>query len=143
MMIAVQAIGTRDIPIQNARIASHKMVRFSIAQCNVCFKKIIILVMLAVFFILAYINLIEQKYLDLVIVLLIFFGFLETIERWRMLRLSDLHKAILTMILLPIAIYSLLRSSDLLRNIALCGVILLASSYFLHRFFKSRARMLK
>lgn len=99
--------------------------------------------MLAVFFILAYINLIEQKYLDLVIVLLIFFGFLETIERWRMLRLSDLHKAILTMILLPIAIYSLLRSSDLLRNIALCGVILLASSYFLHRFFKSRARMLK
>lgn len=98
--------------------------------------------MLVVFFVLAYINLMGQKYFDLVIVLLVFFGFLETLERWRMLRLSDLHKAILTMMLLPIAVYTLLQSSDGLRSIALCGVILLASSYFLRRFFKSRARVL-
>ncbi|MBO3754933.1 MAG: hypothetical protein FGF53_08700 [Candidatus Brockarchaeota archaeon] len=107
-------------------------------------KKIIIAVLLCCVLSVPamYLNLIERKFFDFVVTLSIFcVSSIGIIGGLGILKLNDLHKSILMMVLLPPAVYPSLRSSDWwwrTYTVLAVGAIFLTSSYYLHRFLKSR-----
>jgi len=63
---------------------------------------------------------------------------IEILGEEEVLKLNDLHKAILTMLFIPLVVYSSLQSSDWQgRSIIACSMIPL-SGYYLYRFFESK-----
>ncbi|MGB9622533.1 MAG: hypothetical protein ACPL07_01690 [Candidatus Bathyarchaeia archaeon] len=107
-------------------------------------KKATISVLLCcVFFVPAmYLDLIEGRFFDFVVTLSISCALsVGIMEQLSILKLNDLHKSILMMVLLPPAVYPSLRSSDWwwrTYTVLAASAIFLLSFYYLRRFFKSR-----
>ncbi|MGB9622534.1 MAG: hypothetical protein ACPL07_01695 [Candidatus Bathyarchaeia archaeon] len=58
------------------------------------------------------------------------------------LKLNDLHKAVLVTLFLPLMIYSSLQSPDWKGRIIIACSMIPLSGYYLYRFFKSRRSIL-
>ena len=83
-------------------------------------------------------ELVERGYIDFLYLVLFCFVLIEVLREEGVLKLNDLHKAILTMLFLPLMVYSSFQSSDWQgRSIIACSMIPLIG-YYLYRFFKSK-----
>ncbi|MEM4169297.1 MAG: hypothetical protein QXZ66_01660 [Thermoproteota archaeon] len=83
-------------------------------------------------------KLVECGYLDLLYLVLLCFVWIEMLSEEDVLKLNNLHKAVLVMLFLPLVAYSSLQSSDWQGRIIIACSMIPLSSYYLYKFFKSR-----